>query len=101
MTDPFSGVPASLMRTLGRDVIYTATQAYPADVRSVRAILRLATYTVGLDGPIPERRWLAEFATADIPPPRAGDTVQVINGALYTVDRVDGDNGYLTSVWLR
>ncbi len=100
MSDPFLTIAPVLLQVFGRTATYTATSAYPPDVRTVRAILTKNAEIVGQYGEMLERRPVADLDATTIPTPRAGDTL-LINGTLYTVDRLASDNDYLVRVILR
>lgn len=100
MSDPFLKLAPALLKAHGKVAIYTATTAYPPDVRSVRALLTKNAQILGQYSELLELRTVAEFDARDIPAPRAGDTV-LIDGKTYTVDRADQNDGYLVRVILR
>lgn len=100
MSDPFLRIAPALLGALGQPATYTATSAYPPDVRTIRALLTKNAEIVGQYGEMLERRTVADLDSTAIPAPRAGDTL-LINGTTYTVDRLASDDGYLTRVILR
>lgn len=100
MSDPFLKLAPALLRVLGQSATYTATSAYPPDVRAIRALLTKNAEVIGQYGEMLERRIVADLDATAVPAPRAGDTL-LIEGVLYTVDRPVSDDGYLVRVILR
>lgn len=53
------------------------------------------------DTQMPARRNVANLLKAEVPDPKRGHTITLDSGEIYTVDRLDSDDGHLLRVLLR
>ena len=53
------------------------------------------------DTQMPVRRQVANLLKAEVPDPKRGHTITLDSGEIYTVDRLDSDDGHLLRVLLQ